>query len=189
PPGPVPVRERDHHRRGVHAAAAAGGRRPARSHRHRRRRSAMRGMRGRSGFGMSQFIMGLCLIVLGAFTCLRPRSIFTGIAVIYGVAAVITGICDMVIYIKEERFSGFGPMVSLVTAILSIMTGIALLAYPGIAEWIISLLFPLWFITHCISRLAHTALIRYVAGNFYYYSSLAVNILGLVLGFVMLLQP
>ena len=27
------------------------------------------------------------------------------------------------------------------------MTGIALLAYPGIAEWIISLLFPLWFIT------------------------------------------
>ena len=38
----------------------------------------MRGMRGRSGFGISQFIMGLCLIVLGAFTCLRPRSIFTG---------------------------------------------------------------------------------------------------------------
>ena len=80
-------------------------------------------------------------------------------------------------------------MVSLVAGILSIMTGIALLAYPGIAEWIISLLFPLWFITHCISRLAHTALIRYVAGNFYYYFSLAVNILGLVLGFVMLLQP
>ena len=149
----------------------------------------MRGMRGRSGFGISQFIMGLCLIVLGAFTCLRPRSIFTGIAVIYGVAAVITGICDIVIYIKEERFSGFGPVVSLVAGILSIMTGIALLAYPGIAEWIISLLFPLWFITHCISRLAHTALIRYVAGNFYYYFSLAVNILGLVLGFVMLLQP
>ena len=117
----------------------------------------MRGMRGRSGFGISQFIMGLCLIVLGAFTCLRPRSIFTGIAVIYGVAAVITGICDIVIYIKEERFSGFGPVVSLVAGILSIMTGIALLAYPGIAEWIISLLFPLW--------------------------------LGLVLGFVMLLQP
>ena len=149
----------------------------------------MRGMRGRSGFGISQFIMGLCLIVLGAFTCLRPRSIFTGIAVIYGVAAVITGICDIVIYIKEERFSGFGPVVSLVAGILSIMTGIALLAYPGVAEWIISLLFPLWFITHCISRLAHTALIRYVAGNFYYYFSLAVNILGLVLGFVMLLQP
>ena len=28
-----------------------------------------------------------------------------------------------------------------------------------------------------------------MAGNFYYYFSLTVNILGLVLGFVMLLQP
>ena len=146
-------------------------------------------MTGRSGFGWSQFFMGLCLIALGVFTFLSPRSIFTGIAVVYGVAAVITGICDIVIYIKEERFSGFGPAVSLVSGILSVMTGIALLAYPGIAEWIVSLLFPLWFITHCISRLAHTALIRFVAGDFYYYFSLIVNILGLVLGFLMLLQP
>ena len=132
----------------------------------------MKGMKGRSGFGVSQFIMGLCLIVLGVFTFLSPRSIFTGVAVVYGVAAVITGICDIVIYIKEERFTGFGPVVSLISGIFSMMTGIALLAYPGIAEWIVALLFPLWFITHCISRLTHTALIRFIAGDFYYYFSL-----------------
>ena len=149
----------------------------------------MKGMKGRSGFGVSQFIMGLCLIVLGVFTFLSPRSIFTGVAVVYGVAAVITGICDIVIYIKEERFTGFGPVVSLISGIFSMMTGIALLAYPGIAEWIVALLFPLWFITHCISRLTHTALIRFIAGDFYYYFSLIVNILGLALGFLMLLRP
>ena len=52
-------------------------------------------MRGRSGFGWSQFVMGICLILLGVFTCLRPGSIFSGIGVIYGIAAVITGICDI----------------------------------------------------------------------------------------------
>lgn len=133
--------------------------------------------------------MGVCLILLGAFTFLRPRSIFTGIAVLYGIAAVITGICDIVIYIKEERFSGFGPVLSLVSGILSIMTGITLLAYPGVAEWVISLLFPLWFITHCISRLTHLGIIRLLAGRFYYYFSLIVNLIGLVLGFLMLFQP
>ena len=133
--------------------------------------------------------MGICLILLGAFTFLRPRSIFTGIAVLYGIAAVITGICDIVIYIKEERFSGFGPVLSLVSGILSIMTGITLLAYPGVAEWVISLLFPLWFITHCISRLTHLGIIRLLAGRFYYYFSLIVNLIGLVLGFLMLFQP
>lgn len=146
-------------------------------------------MRGRSGFGWSQFFMGVCLILLGAFTFLRPRSIFTGIAVLYGIAAVITGICDIVIYIKEERFSGFGPVLSLVSGILSIMTGITLLAYPGVAEWVISLLFPLWFITHCISRLTHLGIIRLLAGRSYYYFSLIVNLIGLVLGFLMLFQP
>src|SRR5699024_8210439 len=127
--------------------------RPGRSH--RRRRSAMKGMKGRSGFGVSQLIMGLCLIVLGVFTFLSPRSIFTGVAVVYGVAAVITGICDIVIYIKEERFTGFGPVVSLISGIFSMMTGIALLAYPGIAEWIVAMLFQLWFITTCIALLHH----------------------------------
>lgn len=133
--------------------------------------------------------MGVCLILLGAFTFLRPRSIFTGIAVLYGVAAVITGICDIVIYIKEERFTGFGPAISLVSGILSIMTGIALLAYPGVAEWVVAILFPLWFITHCISRLTHLGIIRLMAGSFYYYFSLIVNTIGLILGFLMLFQP
>lgn len=146
-------------------------------------------MRGRSGFGWSQFLMGICLILLGVFTFLQPRSMFTGIAVLYGIAAVITGICDIVIYIKAERFTGFGPAVSLISGILSIMTGIALLAYPGIAERIISILFPLWFITHCISRLAHVGIIRLMGGTFYYYFSVIVNTIGLVLGFMMLFQP
>ena len=146
-------------------------------------------MRERSGFGWSQFIMGICLILLGVFTFMKPRSIFTGIAVLYGVAAVITGICDIILYIKEERFTGFGPAVSLVSGILSIMTGIVLLTFPGIAEWIVALLFPLWFITHCISRLTHTGLIRFMAGEFYYWFTMIVNILGLVLGFLMLFEP
>ena len=90
-------------------------------------------MRGRSGFGWSQFIMGVCLVLLGVFTFLRPRSIFTGLATVYGIMAVITGICDIVIYIKEARFTGFGPAVALVSGILSMMTGIALLtpAWPN----------------------------------------------------------
>ena len=107
----------------------------------------------------------------------------------HGIAAVITGICDIVIYIKEERFIGFGPGISLLAGILSIMTGITLLAYPGVAEWIVSLLFPLWFIAHCVSRLTHLGIIRMMAGSFYYTFSLVVNILGLVLGVLMLLQP
>lgn len=50
-------------------------------------------------------------------------------------------------------------------------------------------LFPLWFIAHCISRLTHLPIIRITSGTGYYYFSLIVNILGLVLGFYMILDP
>lgn len=146
-------------------------------------------MRRYSGFGWIEFISGLCMSFLGIFTIFRPESIFTWIAVIYGIIAIITGVCDIIFYIKAERYTGFGPVIALVSGILSVMTGAILLAHPGVGKWILSILFPLWFMAHCISRLAHLNTIRFIAGKVYYYLSMVVNILGLILGIVMLFTP
>ena len=48
---------------------------------------------------------------------------------------------------------------------------------------------PIWFIAHCISHLSHLNIIRITAGSSYYYFSLIINIIGLVLGFLMLIRP
>lgn len=146
-------------------------------------------MRNRSGFGWLEFISGLCMLLLGVFTVFRPQSIFTWIAVIYGLLATITGVCDIVFYIKAERYTGFGPVVSLLSGILSVMAGTILLAHPSVGKWILSVLFPLWFIAHCISRLTHLNTIRFAAGNVFFYISLAINILGLILGVMMIFHP
>ena len=61
--------------------------------------------------------------------------------------------------------------------------------FRSLSVGIAALLFPLWFIAHCISRLTHLGIIRMMAGSFYYTFSLVVNILGLVLGILMLFQP
>ena len=118
-------------------------------------------MRCRSKFGWMELMIGILLIVLGIFTFLRPGSVLTG----------------------------FGPVVALVSGILSVIAGLLVMVYPGAAAWALTIFFPLWFIMHCISRLTHLGIIRYVAGSGYYYFSLILNIIGLVLGFLMLLQP
>ncbi len=146
-------------------------------------------MKKRSGFGWIEFISGLCMLLLGIFTLFRPQGMFTWLVVIYGISAVITGICDIVFYIKTERYTGFGPVVALISGILSVMAGAVLLAHPDTGKWILSVLFPLWFIAHCISRLAHLDTIRFAAGKTCYYISLVINILGLILGIMMILQP
>lgn len=146
-------------------------------------------MRKRSGFGWLEIISGLCMVLLGIFTIFRPQSMFTWMAVIYGLLAIITGVCDIVFYIKTERYTGFGPAISLISGILSVMAGAVLLAHPGIGKWILSVLFPLWFIAHCISRLALSNTIRLAAGKVHYCISLAVNVLGLILGVMMIFHP
>ena len=136
-------------------------------------------MRRRSKFGWMELILGILLIVLGIFTFLRPGSVLTGAVLVYGVFALV----------KMERHTGFGPVVALVSGILSVIAGLLVMVYPSAAAWALTIFFPLWFIMHCISRLTHLGIIRYVAGNGYYYFSLVLNIIGLVLGFLMLLQP
>ena len=69
------------------------------------------------------------------------------------------------------------------------MAGIMLLAYPAAGTLALTLLFPIWFIAHCISRLAHLRHIRLMAGGGMYTFTLAINIIGLILGIMMVLQP
>ena len=104
-----------------------------------------------------------------------------------------------------RRRSGFGWL-ELITGILLIILGIftfvrpfralssfviasGLPVYPSAGQWSLSLLFPIWFIAHCISQLTQLDRIRFAAGNAVYYVTLIINLIGLILGFMMVLMP
>lgn len=146
-------------------------------------------MRKRSGYGWLELAEGILLIVLGVFTLIRPELALTAAVIGYGCVAVLTGISDLLFYAKVERFTGFGPTLSLVTGILSIMIGLMLILHPGAGLVIVSILFPLWFLSHCVSRLTHLNYIRFTAGEFQYRFTMIVNIIGIVLAFFMLFSP
>ena len=54
---------------------------------------------------------------------------------------------------------------------------------------VLTLLFPIWFIAHCMSRLSHLGYIRLVCGDGVYYFTMIIHIIGLILGFLMLFSP
>ena len=134
-------------------------------------------------------VMIILLILLGVLAFVRPNAALTGLVFVYGIAAIVMGIADIILYIQVERYTGFVSYLSLISGILSVMSGIMLLVYPGTGMVVLTVLFPIWFIAHCISRLVHINHIRYVAGKGIYYFSLVVNIIGLILGFMMFLRP
>ena len=131
-------------------------------------------MKKYAGFGWMELIVGILLIALGVLTFVRPGCILTGIVLLYGLIAILMGIEDILIYVRLEKYTGFGPALSLISGIMSVMCGIMLMAYPEAGKWAISLLFPVWFIAHCISRLAHLDRQR-LFGGFCYCFSCAAN--------------
>lgn len=146
-------------------------------------------MKGRSCFGRFAIVEGLLLILLGGYTLARPGQALTAFIVLYGIMAVLMGIADILLYIRIERYVGFGPFISLISGTLSVMAGAVLLFNPNAGKIVLTVLFPLWFLAHCVSRLSNLTAIRLFTGNFNYYFSLVLNLLGLILGMLMLVNP
>lgn len=146
-------------------------------------------MRRRSGFGWLELAIGIVLIVLGVLVFVKPALVLTGMVFAYGIAAVVMGIADIILFIEVQRYTGFGPVLSLISGVLSVMTGLMLVVYPGTGALVLTILFPIWFIAHVVSRLAHLGHIRYVAGDGVYYFTLIVNLIGLFLGILMVVSP
>ena len=136
-----------------------------------------------------ELIFSVLLIICGVFTLTRPAAAIGGPAIVYGILAIATGVMDIVIYAKLERHTGFGPATALVTGILSAIAGVLILIEPSIGAITLVWIFPIWFICHCISRLTRLDIIRAEAGKAHYYFSLIVNVLGLVVGIMMLFNP
>ena len=62
-------------------------------------------MRNRTRFGKMELLVGILLVLLGIFSFIRPQSAVTGIGIIYGIVAVITGSADIIFYVRVERIS------------------------------------------------------------------------------------
>lgn len=143
-------------------------------------------MRSRKSFGWLELLLGALLVVGGALTLRNPGAAMTTFVIVYAIAAIVGGIVDIVFYVRLERRTGFGPVFSIISGILSIAVGIMLLFNIGAGAVALSILFPIWFIVHCIARLANLNYVKSVFGNGYFWLSLIVNILGLVVGFILL---
>lgn len=146
-------------------------------------------MKRKSGFGIFELVIGILLIIMGVFTFIRPAIALNTLMSLFGILAIIQGITDIVMFVKIERYSGFGPAISLIAGILSVMAGVMLFLYPGAGIVAISIVFPIWFIAHSISQLAHIDELKIIAGRATYYITLILSILGLILGILMIFRP
>ena len=146
-------------------------------------------MKRSKGLAVCGLIISILLVIFGAFTLTRPDTGLESAVIIYGVLAIAMGVLDIAVYVRLERRTGFGPVTALITGILSLIAGILFLLQPVAGALTLTWLFPIWFICHCVSRLANIGITRIVAGRTYYYFDLIINILGLIVGIMLCFNP
>ena len=93
--------------------------------------------------GVIELIVSILLVVLGVYTLSSPGAALESAVIIYGILAVVMGVFDIVVYVKLEQRTGFGPVVSLVTGIISILAGVMILLEPVAGVLALSWLFPI----------------------------------------------
>ena len=57
-------------------------------------------MRRRSGFGWLELAVGILMILLGIWALARPELALTGMVFAYGIAAVMMGVADIILYFQ-----------------------------------------------------------------------------------------
>lgn len=146
-------------------------------------------MKRRSTFGWLDLLRGILFLVLGIVTICKPNIALTGLVIFYGIIAIISGIAEIVLYARLRKHTGLESKVALVTGMISTLAGVLLLLNPVIGKWIFNFAFAIWFITHCVSRIVDYDFTRHIAGKAVSIVLLCLNILGLLLGILMIFNP
>lgn len=146
-------------------------------------------MKNRSTFGWVEIILGALMVILGIYMLLNPGVAIDTIVIAYAMLAILSGIAEFVLYYRLEKRGGFGSAMMILAGILNVIVGIMLLFNVQIGAWVLSIMFPIWFIVHCISRLANLDFIKAFGNRFEYWVSLIANVIGIIFGILILFNP
>lgn len=144
----------------------------------------------RSTLGWVELVLGILMTVLGIWVLVKPvAETISAIVIAFAVAAIISGVADFVIYARLQRRGGFGSAMMIVSGILNVLMGVLMLFNIGAGAWTISVLFPIWFIVRSFARLMNLDFVKAFGSRFDYWVQLIANIIGIVLGFIILFNP
>ena len=146
-------------------------------------------MRNKKTAGIITLITGLVLLLTGIYCVFNPLIMLENLTVAFGIAAIVSGAGQIVLYIQMEKRTGMGSILALISGILGVVAGILMIINMPAGVMTIAILFPIWFIAQCVSALFNLNLTKAIFGKAVFWLSLVVNLLGLFFGITLLADP
>lgn len=131
-------------------------------------------------FSWSFLLWGILFILVSLIAFSNPMENILAFTMVFGILAILNGV-----WFITHRF---GNNLRLLFGILEILIGIYLIFDPTGGAVAISIVFALWFILDSMSNLFALGYYR-TLGRSYFWFMLAINVLGVLVGVVMFIQP
>lgn len=133
-------------------------------------------------------ILGL-VFMWAALTAFRnPAGDLVAVVITFGITAIVAGVVNLMIRNKWKQITGSKSSMLMVMAIIDIIIGLVLLFNIGASVTVLPFVFAIWFIVDSIRGLLMLDTVKVISKGYYWFS-LIVNILGIVVGFMLFFDP
>nr|WP_265458635.1 DUF308 domain-containing protein [Enterococcus sp. HY326] len=139
-------------------------------------------------FNLGYFILGLLFIFISIISFRDPASNLVALVIFFAVMAILKGIFEIAIRRPLQNTTGGKGTFVLVMGIIDIILGIFLLFNMSAGVLALPIIFAIWFIIDSIGELMISSAFKEVSTGYYWFMVI-VNILGIILGFILLFNP
>lgn len=139
-------------------------------------------------FDWGNLLLGGLFILTALASFKDPAGSLVSVTVFIGMMAIIKGCFDIFLRNKVKQLTGAKATLLIIVGILDVILGVILLFNLNIGLLALPYLFAIWFIADSISGLLSLDLAKTVSSAYYWFS-LILNIIGIFIGFSLLVDP
>jgi len=133
-----------------------------------------------SRFDWTNLLIGILMIIVGILVLTNPAATMTTLAILVGIAVLISGVIFLFKY-KEST-------ANLIYGIIAIILGIILLTRPAFAVSALGFIIGIWFFIEGVLGLTRAGFYKLISSAMYI-TSIILNVLLLIAGFLIILNP
>ncbi|GAX00954.1 HdeD family acid-resistance protein [Secundilactobacillus silagei] len=145
-------------------------------------------MRPKWGFDWHELITGVLSLIAAYVVVGIPRVSLTAMAVIFGLLAILSGLTTLSGVSKLREFVGNWANAALVFAVIDLLIGVFFIVKPSSGIVVLGYLVAFWFLIDAVERLMVVGHLRDF-GSGYFIASLILDILSLLIGIMLLINP
>ncbi len=142
------------------------------------------------GIDWGSLILGALFLIGAFYAFMNPAATIQTVSTFFSIMIILYGIVEIISFFRLRQLENSGPLIwfDLIAGIFGVIVGIYLFLNPAMATSIMTVLFAVWFLFIFIRGLFVLPLVRQIS-TVLFWVSLAINILGVILGLLLIVNP